>query len=103
MIERCIDLMEPVLNMYFDLSYSLSPQQHRNRNITLLINFGDRAKTLLSAPHVPGLLQVDALLYPDRLGLDLVINVPLLVNAFFKILCRPTYPPENQEVLASSG
>ncbi len=56
-----------------------------SRNITLLINFADRAKNpaIGTARAVLNILQEH---YPERLGLALIINVPFLVNAFFKII-----------------
>ncbi|KDR76225.1 hypothetical protein GALMADRAFT_247498 [Galerina marginata CBS 339.88] len=68
MLERCVDLMEPGVE-----------------TLALLINFADKAKN----PSVSTALSVLSILqnhYPERLGLALVINVPFLVNAFFKIV-----------------
>ena len=55
------------------------------RNLAFLINFGDRGKNppLSTAITILHILQDH---YPERLGLSLIINVPFLVNAFFKII-----------------
>ncbi|CAA7266872.1 unnamed protein product [Cyclocybe aegerita] len=78
MLERCIDLMEPGVE-----------------NIALLINFADRAKnpSIGTARTVLNILQDH---YPERLGLALIINVPFLVNAFFKII-MPFVDPVTRE------
>lgn len=55
------------------------------RTVALLINFGDRGKN----PSISTSLTVLHILqdhYPERLGLSLIINVPFLVNAFFKMV-----------------
>ncbi|KAF8183935.1 CRAL-TRIO domain-containing protein [Pholiota molesta] len=68
MLERGIDLMEPGVE-----------------NLALLINFGDRGKnpSMSTALAVLNILQNH---YPERLGLALIINVPFLINAFFKVV-----------------
>ena len=55
------------------------------RNLDLLINFADRAKnpSIGTARQMLHILQSH---YPERLGFALIINVPMLVNAFFKII-----------------
>lgn len=55
------------------------------RTVALLINFGDRGKnpSLSTSLAVLHILQDH---YPERLGLSLIINVPFLVNAFFKMV-----------------
>ncbi|KAF8968123.1 CRAL-TRIO domain-containing protein [Flammula alnicola] len=80
MLERGVDLMEPGVE-----------------NLALLINFGDRGKnpsisTALSVLHI---LQNH---YPERLGLALIINVPFLVNAFFKVVMPLVDPITRQKV-----
>ena len=55
------------------------------RTLALLINFADKGKN----PSVSTALTVLNILqnhYPERLGLACVINVPFIVNAFFKIV-----------------
>lgn len=60
-----------------------------------MINFADKAKnpSLTTARTVLNILQEH---YPERLGLALVINVPFLVNAFFKII-MPFVDPITRE------
>ena len=55
------------------------------RNVAWLINFAQRAKnpSLGIARQVVNILQDH---YPERLGLALAINVPFLINAFFKLV-----------------
>ena len=50
-----------------------------------MINFADRAKnpSLGTARTVLSILQNH---YPERLGLAIIINIPFLVNAFFKLI-----------------
>ncbi|KAF4613495.1 hypothetical protein D9613_007525 [Agrocybe pediades] len=80
MLERTIDLMEPGVE-----------------NLALLINFADRGKnpSLSTALAVLNILQNH---YPERLGLALIINVPFLVNAFFKIVMPLVDPITRQKV-----
>ncbi|KAL0954980.1 hypothetical protein HGRIS_003910 [Hohenbuehelia grisea] len=68
MLERSFDVMGPGVE-----------------SIDLMINFADRAKnpSLGTARAVLHILQEH---YPERLGLALIINVPFLVNAFFKLI-----------------
>jgi len=68
MLERSIDLMGPGVE-----------------SLDLLINFADKAKnpSISTARQMLHILQSH---YPERLGLALIINVPFLVNAFFKIV-----------------
>ncbi|KAH8117999.1 CRAL/TRIO domain-containing protein [Phellopilus nigrolimitatus] len=68
MMERCIDLMGPGVE-----------------SLDLLINFADRGKnpSLSTARTMLHIIQAH---YPERLGLALIINVPMLVNAFFKLI-----------------
>ena len=56
-----------------------------DRNLDLLINFADRAKnpSISTSRQMLHILQAH---YPERLGLALIINVPFLVNAFFKVI-----------------
>lgn len=68
-----------------------------SRTLALLINFGDRAKN----PSVSTALSVLHILqdhYPERLGLALIINVPFLINAFFKIVMPFVDPITRQKV-----
>ncbi|KAJ3714888.1 CRAL TRIO domain-containing protein [Lentinula guzmanii] len=68
MLERCIDLMDEGVE-----------------SLDLLINFADKAKnpSMSTSRTVLSILQNH---YPERLGKALVINVPYLVNMFFKII-----------------
>ncbi|KAL1940230.1 hypothetical protein VTO73DRAFT_9182 [Trametes versicolor] len=53
--------------------------------LALMVDFADRAKnpSLGQARTVLNILQTH---YPERLGRALVVNVPFLVNAFFKLI-----------------
>ena len=67
------------------------------RTLAFLINFGDRGKN----PPISTALTILHILqdhYPERLGLALVINVPFLVNAFFKIIMPLIDPITRQKV-----
>ncbi|KAJ7030401.1 CRAL TRIO domain-containing protein [Mycena alexandri] len=68
MLERCIDLMPPGVE-----------------SLALLINYADKAKnpSFSTARTVLSILQDH---YPERLGLALILNVPFLLNAFFKLI-----------------
>ncbi|KAM6490526.1 CRAL/TRIO domain containing protein [Amanita muscaria] len=68
MLERCVDLMRPGVE-----------------TMTLLINYADKAKSpaISTARAVLNILQEH---YPERLGKSLIIKIPFLVNAFFKII-----------------
>ncbi|KAF9496708.1 CRAL/TRIO domain-containing protein [Pleurotus eryngii] len=68
MLERTFDLMGPGVE-----------------SLDLMINFADRAKnpSLGTARTVLSILQNH---YPERLGLAIIINIPFLVNAFFKLI-----------------
>ncbi|KAJ4477255.1 CRAL-TRIO domain-containing protein [Lentinula aciculospora] len=68
MLERCIDLMDEDVE-----------------SLSLLINFADKAKnpSMSTSRTVLSILQNH---YPERLGKALVINVPYLVNMFFKLI-----------------
>ncbi|KAJ7126916.1 CRAL/TRIO domain-containing protein [Mycena epipterygia] len=68
MLERCIDLMPPGVE-----------------SLDLLINYADKAKnpSFSTARAVLSILQDH---YPERLGLALILNVPFLLNAFFKLI-----------------
>ena len=67
------------------------------RNLALLINFGDRGKnpSFSTAYAVLNILQNH---YPERLGLACIINVPFLVNAFFKVIMPLVDPITRQKV-----
>ncbi|KAF8910658.1 CRAL-TRIO domain-containing protein [Gymnopilus junonius] len=80
MLERALDLAEPGVE-----------------TLALLINFADKGKN----PSVSTALTVLNILqnhYPERLGLALIINVPFLVNAFFKIVMSFVDPLTRQKV-----
>ncbi|KAJ7104076.1 CRAL/TRIO domain-containing protein, partial [Mycena belliarum] len=68
LLERCIDLMPPGVE-----------------TLDLLINYADKAKnpSFGTARAVLNILQSH---YPERLGLALILNVPFLLNAFFKLI-----------------
>ncbi|KAI0822555.1 CRAL/TRIO domain-containing protein [Trametes gibbosa] len=53
--------------------------------LALMVNFADRAKnpSLGQARTVLNILQTH---YPERLGRAFVVNVPFLINAFFKLI-----------------
>ena len=80
MIERAIDLMEPGVE-----------------TLSLLINFADRAKnpSLGTARAVLNILQTH---YPERLGIALIINIPFLVSAFFKVIMNFVDPVTREKV-----
>ncbi|THH04011.1 hypothetical protein EW145_g5834 [Phellinidium pouzarii] len=60
-----------------------SPRQLQS--LDLLINFADRGKnpSFSTARQMLHIIQAH---YPERLGLALIINVPMLVNAFFRLI-----------------
>ncbi|KAJ7158685.1 CRAL-TRIO domain-containing protein [Mycena filopes] len=68
MLERCIDMMPPGVE-----------------SLALLINYADKAKnpSFSTSRTVLSILQDH---YPERLGLALILNVPFLLNAFFKLI-----------------
>lgn len=104
MLERTIDLMEPGVESVILFKIKMEQEQDdakskhlSDRNLALLINFADRGKnpsisTALSVLHI---LQNH---YPERLGLALIVNIPFLVNAFFKIVMPLVDPITRQKV-----
>ncbi|KAG6849783.1 hypothetical protein H0H93_005169 [Arthromyces matolae] len=78
MLERTIDLMSPGVE-----------------TLALLINYGDKAKnpSLGVARTVLNILQEH---YPERLGAALILNVPFLLNAFYKLI-GPFIDPVSRE------
>jgi len=80
MFERCIDVMGPGVE-----------------TLDFLINFADKAKnpSLTMARNVLNILQSH---YPERLGYAFIINVPFLVNAFFKLIMPFVDPITRQKV-----
>ncbi|TFY66799.1 hypothetical protein EVG20_g4284 [Dentipellis fragilis] len=68
MLERALDLAGPGVE-----------------SIVLMINFGDRGKspTFATSRTVLNILQSH---YPERLGAALILNVPFILNAFFKLI-----------------
>ncbi|KAJ7756518.1 CRAL/TRIO domain-containing protein [Mycena maculata] len=78
MLERCIDLMPPGVE-----------------SLDLLINYADKAKnpSFGTARAVLNILQSH---YPERLALALILNVPFLLNAFFKLI-TPFVDPITRE------
>ncbi|GLB40416.1 putative CRAL TRIO domain-containing protein [Lyophyllum shimeji] len=78
MLERTVDLMGPGVE-----------------TLALLINYGDKAKnpSLSVARTVLNILQDH---YPERLGAALILNVPFLLNAFYKLI-NPFIDPVSRE------
>lgn len=78
MLERGIDLMGPGVE-----------------TIDLLINYGEKSKgpTFSTSRTVLSMLQEH---YPERLGSSLVINVPFILNAFYKMI-NPFIDPVTRE------
>ncbi|KAG6889288.1 hypothetical protein C0992_005704 [Termitomyces sp. T32_za158] len=78
MLERTIDLMGSGVE-----------------TLALLINYGDKAKnpSLSVARTVLNILQDH---YPERLGVALILNVPFLLNAFYKLI-NPFIDPISRE------
>ncbi|KAJ7227257.1 CRAL-TRIO domain-containing protein [Mycena pura] len=68
MLERCIELMPPGVE-----------------SLDLLIDYADKAKnpSFSTARAVLSILQDH---YPERLGVALILNVPFLINAFYKLM-----------------
>ncbi|KAF8071928.1 CRAL-TRIO domain-containing protein [Lyophyllum atratum] len=78
MLERTVDLMGPGVE-----------------TLDLLINYGDKSKnpSLGVARTVLNILQDH---YPERLGAALILNVPFLLNAFYKLI-NPFIDPVSRE------
>ncbi|KAG6842317.1 hypothetical protein C0991_010605 [Blastosporella zonata] len=78
MLERTIDLMNPGAE-----------------TLALLINYGDKAKnpSLGVARTVLSILQDH---YPERLGAALILNVPWMLNVFYKLI-NPFIDPVSRE------
>ncbi|KAG6817660.1 hypothetical protein H0H87_005417 [Tephrocybe sp. NHM501043] len=78
MLERTIDLMNPGVE-----------------TLALLINYGDKAKnpSLGVARSVLNILQDH---YPERLGAALILNVPWMLQAFYKLI-NPFIDPVSRE------
>ncbi|KAF5359553.1 hypothetical protein D9756_003463 [Leucocoprinus leucothites] len=78
LLERCIDLMPPGVE-----------------NLAILLNFASKAKnpSMSVARAVLNILQDH---YPERMGVALIINVPFLVNAFFRLI-MPFVDPVTRE------
>ncbi|CCO28610.1 CRAL-TRIO domain-containing protein C23B6,04c [Rhizoctonia solani AG-1 IB] len=76
MLERAVDLMGPGVE-----------------NLDILINFADRGKnpSLTTSKNMLNILQNH---YPERLGLALIINVPTMINLFFKAIMPFVDPSE---------
>ncbi|KAG5636163.1 hypothetical protein H0H81_008944, partial [Sphagnurus paluster] len=77
-LERTIELMGPGVE-----------------TLSLLINYGDKAKnpSLGVARTVLNILQDH---YPERLGMALILNVPFLLNAFYRLI-NPFIDPVSRE------
>ncbi|VDC07517.1 unnamed protein product [Peniophora sp. CBMAI 1063] len=78
MLERTLDLAGPGVE-----------------TLSLMINFADRAKnpSFGTAKTVLNILQTH---YPERLGRAMILNVPWLLNAFFKLI-TPLIDPRTRE------
>ncbi|KAI0058170.1 CRAL/TRIO domain-containing protein [Artomyces pyxidatus] len=78
MLERSLDLAGPGVE-----------------SIVLMINFADRGKSpsMSTSKTVLNILQSH---YPERLGAALILNVPWLLNAFFKLI-TPFIDPVTRE------
>ncbi|KAJ3564306.1 hypothetical protein NP233_g8380 [Leucocoprinus birnbaumii] len=78
LLERCIDLMPAGVE-----------------NLAILLNFAAKAKnpSMSVSRAVLNILQDH---YPERMGVALIINVPFLVNAFFKLI-MPFVDPVTRE------
>lgn len=82
MVERVIELMPPGQEM-----------------LALLINFKAGATRSYTAPPMSQAKEILDILqthYPERLGKALIINVPFLVNGFFKLI-KPLLDPVTKE------
>ncbi|KUI57294.1 Phosphatidylinositol transfer protein PDR16 [Cytospora mali] len=82
MLERVIELMPPGQEM-----------------LALLINFKAGATRSYTAPPMSQAKEILDILqthYPERLGKALIINVPFLVNGFFKLI-KPLLDPVTKE------
>ncbi|KAJ7455385.1 CRAL/TRIO domain-containing protein [Mycena galericulata] len=77
-LERCIDLMPAGVE-----------------SLDILLNYADKAKnpSFSTARAVLNILQDH---YPERLGLALILNVPFLLSAFFKLI-TPFVDPITRE------
>jgi hypothetical protein len=66
-----------------------------SRNLAILLNFASKAKnpSMGVARAVLNILQDH---YPERMGVALIINVPFLVNAFFRLI-MPFVDPVTRE------
>ncbi|EAA32087.1 CRAL/TRIO domain-containing protein [Neurospora crassa] len=84
MLERVIDLMPPQVE-----------------TLSLLINFKSSKSRSNTAPGIGQAREVLNILqnhYPERLGRALIINVPWIVNGFFKLI-TPFIDPNTREKL----
>lgn len=67
-----------------------------SRTLDLLINYGDKSKGGPSISVARAVLNILQEHYPERLGLALIINVPFLLNAFYKLI-NPFIDPVSRE------
>ncbi|RDB26323.1 CRAL-TRIO domain-containing protein C23B6.04c [Hypsizygus marmoreus] len=79
MLERSIDLMAPGVE-----------------TVDLLINYGDKSKSGPSFSVARTVLSILQEHYPERLGAALILNVPFLLNAFYKLI-NPFIDPVSRE------
>lgn len=67
-----------------------------HRTLDLLINYGDKSKGGPAFSVGRTVLSILQDHYPERLGLALIINVPFLINAFYKLI-TPFIDPVSRE------
>ncbi|PVF97228.1 CRAL/TRIO domain-containing protein [Serendipita vermifera] len=79
MLERTIDLTPPGIE-----------------NVALFINYGDKSPRSPSLSMSRNVLHILQTHYPERLGRAYIINIPFLLNAFFKII-MPLVDPVTRE------
>ncbi|KIP08246.1 hypothetical protein PHLGIDRAFT_23659 [Phlebiopsis gigantea 11061_1 CR5-6] len=69
MLERCLDLMGPGVE-----------------SLALMIDYGQKAAKSPSISQSRAVLHILQAHYPERLGRALIINVPWMLNAFYKLI-----------------
>ncbi|KAJ3530524.1 hypothetical protein NM688_g7694 [Phlebia brevispora] len=79
MLERCIDLMGPGVE-----------------SVALMIDYGDKAAKSPSFSQARLVLHILQTHYPERLGRAIIINVPWMLNAFYKLI-TPLIDPVTRE------
>ncbi|CAG7849097.1 CRAL-TRIO domain-containing protein C23B6.04c [Serendipita indica DSM 11827] len=81
MIERTIDLAPPGIE-----------------NIALFVNYGDKSPKSPSLSTSRNFLSILQNHYPERLGRAYIINIPFLLNAFFKVIMPLVDPVTRDKV-----